>query len=312
MWQSALDPARLRRRAALLASLRSFFADLDVCEVEVPVLGARTVTDPYLAAISCRVAGRDFYLQTSPEFFMKRLLAGGCGAIYYLGKALRADEAGRRHNLEFTLLEWYRPGFDDRQLRAELLQLLTSLAPAENATQIPYQTLFEQRVGLDPHAASAAQLRARAHATLDVDFDSDDRNIWLDLLFSHLIEPTLQDPTLVFDYPASQCALAKVVVDSGGRPVAKRFELFWRGMELANGYWELTDARIQRRRFSADLAHRQSLGAYQPQVDDKFLAALDSGMPECAGVALGVDRLFMCLEGLASIDQAMPFSMNRL
>jgi len=312
MWQPALDPGLLRKRAELSATLRQFFAERNVVEVDVPVLGSCSVTDPNLSSVRCRLGNRDYYLQTSPEYFMKRLLAAGCDSIYSLGKSFRSDEVGPHHNPEFTMLEWYRVGIDEQQLIDEVAELIARLSPAETVQKIEYQQLFRRYIGVDPHSANADELSEVAREAIDIDFDIADKNTWLDILFSHLIEPHLIGPTVVFDYPASQCALAKIEKNTAFIPVAKRFELFWRGMELANGYWELTDAHIQRERFQHDIETRIAQGKDLPEMDEKFIAAMQFGLPECSGVALGVDRLFMCLEGLTSIEQAMPFSFSRV
>jgi len=312
MWRSPLDKAALRARAKLLARLRCFFSDRDVIEVDVPVVGASTVTDPYLSAISAHIGAREYYLQTSPEFFMKRLLAGGSGDIYYLGKAFRNDEVGRRHNPEFTMLEWYRVGFDEQRLIEEVLDLIRLLDPGVRPEKITYREVFVRSFGIDPHLASVVQLATLARERLDIRWDDDSKSGWLDLLFSHIIEPSLLHPTVIYDYPECQCALAKVQRDSLGERVGRRFELYWQGIELANGYWELTDAHIQQTRFDDDCAIRRKNGAVLPEHDAKLLAAMQEGLPGCAGVALGVDRLMMCLQGLSDIRQVQAFPFERL
>ena len=312
MWQPALDRATLQRRATLLADIRRFFHDRQVMEVDVPTLGATTVTDPHLSAPSVQLVGRSVYLQTSPEFFMKRLLAAGSGSIYSLGKAVRDDESGRRHNPEFTLLEWYREGLDDRALMDEVFALFAQLSPGLQGRKVSYREVFSAAIGFDPHTASDHVLRSAVCDTTDIDADTLDRNACLELLFSYRVESELHGLTAVYDYPASQCALAKVREDETGVPVAKRFEVFWKGMELANGYWELTDAEEQRQRFLADCVLRQKMGRTVPKVDEKLLAALAAGLPECAGVALGVDRLLMCLFEKADIAETMPFPFSHL
>lgn len=308
MWEPSAQLTTLRERARLLGRIRAFFAARDVLEVDVPVLGTCTVTDPHLQAIPADVAGQRHFLQTSPEYYMKRLLAYGSGSCYCLGKAFRQDERGRRHRPEFTMLEWYRTGFDDSDLRREVLELLACVAGrAVPAQQRSYGELFTSYLGLDPHTASAEELAHLAAERLDVHWNDTDKSTWLDLLFSHCIEPHLKNIVLVYDYPACQCALAKVAESEQGQSVAKRFELFWDGMELANGYWELTDAREQARRFTRDNKIREQLGLPEVVADQQLLAALEAGLPECAGVALGVDRLLMCLLGASSIDEVVPF-----
>lgn len=305
--------AVLQKRAALLASIRQFFAERGVLEVEVPVIGASTVTDPHLEPLLVRDSELDLFLQTSPEFFLKRLLSQGIGCVYYMGKAFRQDEAGVRHNPEFTMLEWYRMGLDDKALMAEVGELLSLLCPEEPLFKKSYGDVFQAYIGVDPHGASAETLQNIAHKKLDINWQDADKNLWLDLLFSHLIEPQLTKGfTLVYDYPASQCALAKLSIDEKGREVAKRFELFGGGMELANGYWELTDAEEQRRRFEADNRERAATGKAQVKFDEAFLAALEQGIPECAGIALGVDRLLMCLVGAKHISEVLAFPKSCL
>ncbi|WP_086930384.1 EF-P lysine aminoacylase EpmA [Agarilytica rhodophyticola] len=312
MWQSLLDRDALIARAQLLSNIRKFFASRKIIEVDVPAIGASTVTDVHLCALDLDVNGSPYYLQTSPEFFMKRLLAGGSGSIYSLAKAFRNDEVSKRHNPEFTMLEWYHQGYTDKELIEEVIELIQCLKPGECVDRVSYGEIFERKVGIDPHYATAEQLEKVAAEQLNVHWQGDDKSTWLDLLFSHQVEPHLKKPTVVYDYPACQCALARVTENQQGVPVAKRFELFWCGLELANGYWELTDAEEQFKRFQQDVTSRKSLGRKEVKIDSKFMAALESGLPECAGVALGVDRLFMCLQGQQSIDQTIAFAFEHL
>lgn len=296
----------LSARAQVLAAVRTFFHARAVMEVDVPVLGASTVTDPHLDALT--VDGGYGYLQTSPEFFMKRLLAYGSGSIYFLGRAFRADESGLQHRPEFTLLEWYRTGFDDRQLVSEMVELLRCLQPAFNAEQYTYGELFRTVLGVCPHTASEADLASIAVEHIDFTGQMQTASDWLDLLFSHIIQPRLQNPTVVTDYPACQCALARIEPDGNGVPVARRFELFWKGRELANGYHELTDPREQEERFRRDQMQRRQLGKTVPVYDRRLLAALEDGLPDCSGVALGFDRLLMCLLDQEDIANVIPFA----
>ncbi|MFL0805401.1 MAG: EF-P lysine aminoacylase GenX [Agarilytica sp.] len=312
MWQPGATLPTLQRRAALLANLRRFFFDKKVLEVDVPLLGASTVTDVHLSAPSATIARQTHYLQTSPEFFMKRLLAAGSGDVYYLGKAVRDDEVGRYHNPEFTMLEWYRLGYSDARLIDEVCELFRFLSIAESCRRISYRSLFLDYYSVDPHLASAKDLEKIARSHMEFSWEEDAKSTWLDLLFSHGIEPNLQALTVVYDYPECQSALAKVSEDETGTTVAKRFEVFWRGIELANGYWELTDADLQRARFEDDLSTRKVLGMAQPEIDEKLMAAMKAGLPECAGIALGVDRLLLALTEQESLDEVMPFSGVRL
>jgi len=318
VWRPGASILTLRRRADLYARLRRFFATRDILEVDVPLIGATSVSDPHIESITVGnvLSGNvdtEHYLQTSPEYFMKRLLASGSGAIYSLGKAFRQGEAGHRHNPEFTMLEWYRPGFDDHRLMDELESLLKELLTFSSVSRRPYRDLFVQYLGFDPHTASLATLQQCARQNIDLDWQDSDRDIWLDLLMTHCIEPQLgQGLVFIYDYPASQAALAKVENDQTGTPVARRFEAYINGMELANGYWELTDAEEQARRFECDLAMRKRLGLSACPLDNKLMAALQSGLPECAGVALGVDRLLMQMGAEKKIGDVLTFPFDRL
>lgn len=322
MWQPSASAINLKARSALLRAIREYFYPRAVIEVDPPVIGRHTVTDPYLEPLTVNMGANNpvGYLQTSPEYFMKRMLASTGESMYYLGKAFRRDESGRKHSPEFTMLEWYRPGFDDIELRKEVLDLVGYVKSqlAEQGTvvatndwavsEISYEDVFNDALGVNPHTAPVADLKQIAQAKLNVDWDDDHRNTWLDLLFSHLIEPNLQGCVCVFDFPACQSALAKVKVRSDGVAVARRFEVYINGVELANGYWELTDAAEQRKRFNADHARRAELGLNLPQIDEAFMAAIDAGLPECAGVALGVDRLLMALLGADKLSDVLPFT----
>lgn len=312
-WRPSAPLANLHQRAHLYQQVRGFFAARGVMEIEAPVMGAAAVTDPYIDSVIAHCAGRSYYLQSSPEFAMKRILAAGCGPIYSLGKVFRNGESGRRHNPEFTLLEWYRPGFDDHRLMQELTDLVISLMPALETEKYSYREWFQRNLDVDPHTASASELEAIARQHIETGIVSDDRDLWLDLLVSHLLEPKLGPGlTLIYDYPASQAALARLAIDDRGQRVARRFEAFINGMELANGYWELTDAREQRQRFCTDLdkRERENLPCYPS--DEKLIAALDAGLPDTAGVALGIDRLLMCMVGAKAIDEVIPFAFNAL
>lgn len=315
MWQPSARLDVLRQRAQTFAGIRAFFSQREVLEIDVPVMGATTVTDPHLASLSLDYAGRQHYLQTSPEFFLKRALASGLPSLYCLGKVFRKDEVGKRHSPEFTMLEWYQLDWDDRALSRQVVELIQSFCPTVQPLYRSYAELFSTATGVDPHRASIAELADVARQRLDIDWPNEPRNTWLDLLFTHLVEPTLGDDLVVVaDYPASQAALAKTAIDGSGVEVARRFEVYWRGIELANGYWELTDPAIQRRRFADDIEARRSMLNTDSSIviDQKFLAALDHGLPECAGVALGVDRLLMCLLNEKDIRNVMPFSFDRL
>jgi lysyl-tRNA synthetase class 2 len=310
-WRPSATPAALLRRAELLAGIRTFFAERGVLEVETPLLAHSGVTDPAIEALQVEAPGAaPRFLQSSPEYAMKRLLAAGSGPIYQLGKAFRAGEQGRRHNPEFTLLEWYRPGFDDHALMAEVAALLERCLGRPGWRKVSYGELFREQLGTDPHRATAAELAAVARARLDVGGLATDRDGWLDLLLSHCIEPTLAGTVCVHDFPASQAALARIV-EQDGVAVAQRFEFYVDGIELANGYHELLDAREQARRFAADNAARRRRGLAERAPDPRLLAALEAGLPPCSGVALGVDRLLLAASGAASLGEVLAFDWER-
>lgn len=322
MWQPSATFSSIAARAETLRAIREFFYTGGVMEVDLPVMGAATVTDPYLEPLTVAKRGAEGvrgYLQTSPEYFMKRMLARDAHPIYFLGKAFREDEVGRKHSPEFAMLEWYRPGFTDDELMAEVLSLIKSVEKhlALNGGVEPsnwvyrresYEAVFYERLGVNPHTATISQLQAVAKERLNVDWKDSHRNTWLELLFSHLVEPALDGCVCVYDFPATQSALAKVIKREDGIEVAKRFELYINGIELANGYWELTDAKEQQRRFEQDLLRREELGLELPVIDGAFMAAMESGIPECAGVALGVDRLLMALLQKTSISEVLAFT----
>lgn len=297
-WRPSIDTKNLRVRAKLLAQTREFFAQRNVLEVETPLLGLAPASDPHLHALTVDSAGQR-YLQTSPEYAMKRLLAAGSGPIYQLCKAFRAAEVGSRHNTEFTMLEWYRPGFELAELQQELLDLLSQLFEPRPARSYTYRGLFLEHLGLDPHTAPLAELRQAALIHCGFEERSEDRELWLDLLMSHVIEPILgrKEYSLVYDFPASQAALAEISTDDHGNSVAKRFELYVNGMEVANAYSELRDANEQKQRFLADLKQREELQLPIPPLDQQLDGAMRSGLPQCAGIALGFDRLMMLVVG---------------
>lgn len=319
-WQPAASIDNLRQRAAIVAQIRAFFADRDVMEVDMPLMSQCAVSDPFIDTIETRYAdyvgaeSYPLYLQTSPEYAMKRLLAAGSGAIYQLGKAFRNGESGsRRHNPEFTMLEWYRPDFNDQVLMDEVEALVCPILGFEAVERQSYAQIFQQYLGFDPHSVALDQLVAKTRQYIDIDLNDDDRDTWLNLLMSHVIEPEMakRNAVFVYDYPASQAALAQVRVDPEGRPVAARFELFVKGIELANGYHELTDAEEQKRRLLSDQKIRSELGLPQRPLEMRLVNALRAGIPDCAGVALGVDRLIMLALGVASIQDVIAFPVER-
>lgn len=315
-WQPGSPLGNLRRRAQIIDTIRHFFAQREVLEVETPTLSAAAVSDPHLFPFATDYvpegggAGQTLYLHTSPEYPMKRLLAAGSGCIWQLCRVYRNGESGSRHNPEFSMLEWYRVGFDHHRLMDEVDDLVNTVLGCGGSRRVTYAALFEEYLGVDIHRCAEAQLAELGRAQCDFRGELD-RDGWLNLLFSHCIEPRLLQPTMVYAFPASQAALARVVEGDDRVPSAARFELFINGMELANGYFELTDAAEQARRFEADQQLRE---AYQRPVlptDQRLISALQQGLPECAGVALGVDRLVMLALGASHIDQVIAFTHQR-
>ncbi len=317
-WRPAATPELLRLRAETLAAVRRFFAGRGVLEVETPLLAPATVTDVHIDSIPAQVelAGhrQNFYLQTSPEYAMKRLLAAGAGACYQICKSFRQGDAGSLHNAEFTLLEWYRPGFSLEQLMDEVESLLRGfmpeLAPSDQIPRLSYREIFQRHLEINPHRAERETLRRLTRESLPVDTAGLDATDCLQLLLGQVIEPELPKHCFVYNYPAAQSALAKIRPDRKAEPVARRFELFCHGMELANGYDEETDGKTLRERFERDRRRRAELGRPVPGIDEKLLAALDHGLPPCAGVALGVDRLLMLRSGARSINEVLAFPLD--
>jgi lysyl-tRNA synthetase class 2 len=316
-WRPGADIAVLRARGELLASIRGFFADRGILEVETPLLCSHGVSDPSIASLrvpdeNTGTGDQGRYLQSSPEYAMKRLLAAGSGPIYQLTRAFRGGEAGMRHNPEFSLLEWYRPGFEHHQLMEEVADLVMHCIGQRPWRKCTYRTLFMDLLGLDPFTASLEQVEAFARARVDVGDMTGNLDLWLDLVMSHLIEPQLIGAEMVFvyDYPVSQAALARTGT-SGAHRVAHRFELYVDGLELANGYFELADPEEQRRRFSDDNQLRAQTGLPAVTADERLLAALASGLPDCSGVALGVDRLLMLAVGARDIRSVVTFDWSR-
>jgi lysyl-tRNA synthetase class 2 len=304
----------LELRANLYALIRRFFAERSVLEVETPVLGEAGNTEPNIESFSTNFGGhvaagsRERWLRTSPEHALKRLLAAGVGDCYELGRVFRNGEAGRRHNPEFTMLEWYRTGFDHRRLMQETTEFVrAALALSGRTAQVAeysYRELFSA-LRLDPFDAPIDALQ-KPLAEFHIDPHGLVRDDWLDLLITHRLQPDFPRDriTLVHDFPASQCALAKI--RDGDPPVAERFELFLGSYELANGYHELTDADEQRARFERDNTRRRARGQREIPIDERLLAAL-AQMPACAGVALGVERLLMCLADTDDIGDVIAF-----
>jgi lysyl-tRNA synthetase class 2 len=314
-WRPSANERQLRERAALLASVRSFFEQRDIIEVETPLLCSSGVTDPAIEPLTVtrgEALSTPRFLQTSPEYAMKRLLAAGSGPIFQITRAFRDGECGARHNPEFTLLEWYRPGFDMHRLMAEVAELLAHCLGELPCQLRSYRDWFIDLLGLDPMTAPIGQLERFARSELDISALTGDRDMWLQLIDSHLLEPKLAGlgVCFIYDYPASQAALARVETVEG-KDVARRFEVFVHGMELANGYHELTDAVEQRRRFEGDNARRREHGLAERSLDERLLSALADGLPDCSGVALGIDRLLMVKTGATRIGEVLAFDWSR-
>ena len=321
-WQPSAAFDALRLRAALNARIRAFFAERGVVEVETPVLSMAGNTEPNIASFALAFSGRTDgaprtrWLRTSPEHPLKRLLAAGFGDCYELGRVFRDGEAGGRHNPEFTMLEWYRTGWDHHALLAECAALVAdALALVDRSATLvrtSYRALYLARLGVDPMTATIDDLR---HALGDIAVEPGglDRDDWLDLLMTHRLQPAFPRDGLlaVHDFPASQCALARVRTGPDGVAVAERFELYLGPLELANGYHELADAAEQGARFDHDLRRRAARGQPRPPRDGRLLAALEAGFPDCAGVALGVDRLLMAMLGTDRIADVLAFDFAR-
>ena len=323
-WQPSASFDALRLRARLNTLVRDFFAERDVLEVETPVLSRGGNSEPNIASFSLEFSGRTDgaprtrWLRTSPEYPLKRLLAAGLGDCYELGRVFRDGEAGGRHNPEFTMLEWYRVGWDHLRLAEETAEFanaaLALVGRSATLRVVRYRDLYRDALGIDPFLASDDELRS-ALGDVKIDPEGLTRDDWLDLLMTHRLQPAFASDELlaVIDWPASQCALARLrepaPAKAGGDvfAVAERFELYLGPVELANGYHELIDVSEQRARFARDLERRRTRGDVEPPLDEAFLAALDAGLPDCAGVALGMDRLLMAMLGTGRIADVLAF-----
>lgn len=313
-WQPAATLDYLQKRAGFMARIREFFAKRYVLEVETPLLSPATVTDPHIISIPAiyKAIGsteeQRFYLQTSPEYAMKRLLAAGSGSIFQIAKAFRQGEVGRLHNPEFTMLEWYRVGFDHHHLMDEITNLFKEVFAIFQTTRMTVQDVFMQYLNINPHTASVDELIECAKQENLITHFPREKNIWLDLLFTHEIEPHLGKdyPVFIYDYPVSQAALAKI--RDTNPPVASRFEVYYQGVELANGFHELQNVAEQRKRFESDLEYRAKHHIEKVPIDELFLSALQHGLPDCAGVAMGMDRLIMLILGCEKISSVMSFT----
>ncbi len=335
-WSPTCEIESLRRRAAILTLIRRFFSTRQVLEVETPSLSRHTVSDPYLQPLLTQNVPVRF-LQTSPEYAMKRLLAAGSGDIFQICKSFREDEIGHHHNPEFTMLEWYRVNFDMQMLVDEVKQLLVNILPIQGCEQKSYQDLFLAHCNLDPTNATLKEIEVYCRqqglsdyitsnkkllqdqhsniSTTKDELDSDNflqksstilKDIFLDVLFNQCIEPNIgsEKPIVVTHFPKSQAALATIDEATG---CANRFEVYYKQVELANGFNELTCALTQKKRFEQDNMKRRMLGLPTVTIDVDFIACLEHGLPPCSGVALGLDRLVMLALGKTKINEVISF-----
>ncbi|MFZ8199180.1 elongation factor P--(R)-beta-lysine ligase [Alteromonas portus] len=318
-WQPTTTHEARVARAELLRTIREFFYARNVLEVDTPLLSNGTVTDEHLDAFDTQFnfasSGKPttLYLQTSPEYAMKRLLSADSGSIYQVCKAFRHEGEGRWHNPEFTMLEWYRLGFDHFALMDEVDALLQETLNTASAEKMTYQQAFQTYLKIDPLSAdndvllkAMEEQNIDIHAPQSLSYDSK-----LQLLFSYVIEPKIgnEKPCFIYDFPASQAALAKLSpVDER---VAERFEVYYKGAELANGFHELSAAKEQRERFETDNEKRKETGLPAKPIDENFLSALDAGLPSCSGVALGIDRLLMLKTNASHIQEVINFTVSR-
>lgn len=311
-WEPSATLDALRERARMISRLRAFFQTHGYLEVETPVMSQHGITDVYLSNIEAPFRGSIHYLQTSPEYHMKRLLAAGSGPIFQLARVFRDDELGRWHNPEFTLLEWYHLDIDHHQLMDEMDALLHHLLACAPMVRKTYQQAFLETCALDPFDTCIAELKSvvsrfgLGNVLPENEVDPDQ---YLFLLMSHVVEPALgrEAPLVaVFDFPVSQASLARVV-----NGVASRFEVYYFGVELANGFHELTDAVLQAKRFEEDREARRALGLQDMLPDQRLLQAMQHGLPACSGVALGVDRLLALSMGQTCLSSCLAFDHNR-
>ena len=318
-WQPNATIQQLKQRAKLISNIRQFFATKQVLEVETPAMSHATVTDVHLHTFTTDFVGpgyskgQSLYLMSSPEFHMKRLLAAGSGSIYQICKSFRNEENGRYHNPEFTMLEWYRVGFDHHDLMDEMDELLQLILHSGKAVRTTYQKAFLSALGVCPLEASMEELRHQAEklGLGDIAEHEQERDTLLQLLFSVGVEPKIgqKSPAFIYDFPASQAALAKI--NKNDPRVADRFEVYFKGIELANGFHELDDAEEQLGRFVEDNQQRLKMGLEMQPIDYNLIDSLRAGLPECAGVALGIDRLVMLALNCDHIDQVTAFSFPR-
>lgn len=311
-WQPSASIDNLKKRAEINDQIRRFFKERAYLEVETPIMARYGVTDVYLSNIKAKFREYDYSLQTSPEYHMKRLLAAGSGPIFQLARVFRDDELGRWHNPEFTLLEWYQLGIDHHALMDEMDLLLQAILNSKPMIRRTYQEVFLEICSFDPFSVSIEQLQqVLVHYNLDnvLPKNEQDKDQYLFLLMSHVVEEALaikNAPVAVYNFPPSQAALAQI-----NNGVAERFEVYYQGVELANGFHELTDARAQANRFLQDNVLRGNQGLPKVDMDEYLLAALEHGVPSCSGVALGVDRLLALALEQENIASVMSFDISR-
>ncbi|MDO6692214.1 elongation factor P--(R)-beta-lysine ligase [Aliiglaciecola sp. 3_MG-2023] len=317
-WRPTATIQTLQKRAQINAQIREFFAQRKVLEVETPALAHASVTDINLHGFSTQFNSPlkpepdNLFLQTSPEFAMKRLLCAGSGSIFQLCKSFRNEEAGKQHNPEFTMLEWYRVGFNLSQLIDEVDELLQKILKTEPLERLSYQQAFLTYCDIDPLACTLEELKRKASdlGFANIADNESVKDVLLQLLCSQVVEPEIgrTRPVALIDFPASQAALARIKQQDPR--VAERFEIYYKGLELANGYYELRDVNEQLSRFEKDRQVRQQNGLSNIALDKYFMAAMENGLPDCSGVALGVDRLVMLACGVQNIEKVMSFSID--
>lgn len=311
-WQPSTSVEFLHKRAHIIEGIRAFFKSRDYLEVETPIMARFGITDVYLSNIKAQFRSESYCLQTSPEYHMKRLLAAGSGPIFQLARVFRDDELGRWHNPEFTLLEWYQLGINHHELMEEVDSLLQTVLQCAPMIKQSYQDVFLKYCDIDPMTASIDELQRllmRCDLANVLTADEQDRDQYLFLLMSHVIEPALAkeiSPVAVYHFPASQAALSQV-----NQGVAERFEVYYRGVELANGFHELTDPSVQKARFAEDNAQRMKRGFPEAAADIYLLAALEHGIPPCSGVAIGIERLLALALNQTSIESVLAFNFAR-
>jgi len=315
LWQPTSSLKNIYLRAKVLTKIRSFFMERNIVEVETPLLSHGVITDPnihsFVSEYHLPGSGKKeiLYLQTSPEFAMKRLLAAGSGSIFQISKAFRNEECGAMHNPEFTILEWYHLGYNHHELMDEIDAFLGYLFNFSKAERWSYQEVFKKFLFIDPLICDISEFRdlALQHGLNDIDGLNKDG--WLNILFSSFIEPNLGNgkPAFVYDFPASQAALARI--NKNDPRVASRFEVYISGIELGNGFHELSDSQEQRQRFGYDLKRRSELNLSQLPLDENFLTAIDY-LPDCSGVAIGLDRLLMIMIGTKNIEDVIAFPIK--